>query len=529
MTDYYPLLARAVAGLERSTGEARRALYERARNALLAQLRGADPPLSESEITRERLALEEAVRRVEADAARQMRAPPPPPERPSAPLERPSAPLERPPAAVERPSPPLERPSSAPLERRSPPPGAASSRGGPPPFSPLPPRSDSEGTSALRSAPTVHPDNRGEQGLARLAERSSETRPSPRPSAAQALPATREAGVSSPPKAPFFDQLEQPPEPERPRRQARGDGPPGRPQETGEGHEGEAPSMGPRRRRPPGPLPRQAVDLQPSSGSAARRGLIAALLTVAIITGLGATAYWQRDTISGWFGASRSGAPPAARDQAQTRPKASDRVQQEGQAAQSEAGRPQTTPGGTPALVAQRVVLYEEDPANPEGNRYVGSALWRTETVSPGPGLSPELAVRADVEIPERRLAMTMSIRRNTDQALPASHTVEIIFNLPADFAFGGVANVPGLLMKEAEQARGAPLSGLAVKVTSGFFLIGLSAGEADLQRNMQLLKERGWFDIPMVYNNGRRAILAIEKGTPGERAFSDAFAGWGR
>jgi hypothetical protein len=38
------------------------------------------------------------------------------------------------------------------------------------------------------------------------------------------------------------------------------------------------------------------------------------------------------------------------------------------------------------------------------------------------------------------------------------------------------------------------------------------------------LLKERGWFDIPVVYNNNRRAILAMEKGTPGERAFADAF-----
>src|SRR5438034_10169105 len=74
MTDYSPLIARAVAGLAKRTGENRRALYERARSALLAQLRNLDPPLAESEITRERLLLEEAVRKVEADAARQQRA-----------------------------------------------------------------------------------------------------------------------------------------------------------------------------------------------------------------------------------------------------------------------------------------------------------------------------------------------------------------------------------------------------------------------------------------------------------------------
>ena len=74
MADYYPLIARAIAGLDPSApGEARRALYERARSALIAQLRGVQPPLSESEITRERLALEEAVRKVESEAAQRAR------------------------------------------------------------------------------------------------------------------------------------------------------------------------------------------------------------------------------------------------------------------------------------------------------------------------------------------------------------------------------------------------------------------------------------------------------------------------
>ena len=67
MTDYQPLIARAIEGLGKSTGEARRALYERARSALVTQLRAVEPALSESEITRERLSLEEAIRKVEAE------------------------------------------------------------------------------------------------------------------------------------------------------------------------------------------------------------------------------------------------------------------------------------------------------------------------------------------------------------------------------------------------------------------------------------------------------------------------------
>ena len=175
------------------------------------------------------------------------------------------------------------------------------------------------------------------------------------------------------------------------------------------------------------------------------------------------------------------------------------------------------------------MVLYEEDPNNPAGRQFVGSAVWRTETVSPGSGLAPELEVRADITIPERNMTVTWTLRRNTDQALPASHTIEIMFNLPADFPGGGIANVPGVLMKDSEQARGVPLAGLAVKVTNGFFLIGLSAVDADVQRNIQLLKDKPWFDIPIVYNNGGRAILAMEKGPPGDRAFADAFAAWAK
>src|SRR5450755_665562 len=74
MADYYPLIARAISGLDPSApGESRRALYERARAALIAQLRSVQPPLSESEITRERLSLEEAVRKVESEAAQRAR------------------------------------------------------------------------------------------------------------------------------------------------------------------------------------------------------------------------------------------------------------------------------------------------------------------------------------------------------------------------------------------------------------------------------------------------------------------------
>ena len=220
--------------------------------------------------------------------------------------------------------------------------------------------------------------------------------------------------------------------------------------------------------------------------------------------------------------------------------------------AQSDTAQPANSPGsGSVAAVAQRVVLYDEDPSDAKGKQYVGSVNWRTEPIWARGSQKPNIAVRADIDIPDRKFKMTMSFRHNTDTSLPASHTAELTFILPQDFSGGGISNVPGILMKFNEQAPshcphkiatdtststitttkvascGTPLAGLAVKVTDGFFLVGLSNVDADRARNIQLLKERSWFDVPLVYANQHRAIIAIEKGAPGERAFKDAFAAW--
>src|ERR1700733_13899443 len=117
MADYHPLIARAVEGLGTSSGEARRALYERARTALVSQLRSIDPPLSEADITRERLALEDAIRKVEAETVRRSRTEPRPAAPPlrSNPPPRPQAPP-LPPAPVQSAPPPRrERAAPSPL------------------------------------------------------------------------------------------------------------------------------------------------------------------------------------------------------------------------------------------------------------------------------------------------------------------------------------------------------------------------------------------------------------------------------
>jgi hypothetical protein len=70
MIDYHVLILRTVAGLHPNTEETRREVYERTRASLAKHLQALNPPLSESERMQQRLALEEAFRRVEAEVAK---------------------------------------------------------------------------------------------------------------------------------------------------------------------------------------------------------------------------------------------------------------------------------------------------------------------------------------------------------------------------------------------------------------------------------------------------------------------------
>src|SRR5216684_2355334 len=519
MADYYPLIARAIAGLDPSApGESRRALYERARSALIAQLRSVQPPLSESEITRERLSLEEAVRKVESEAAQRARGgaragdafrattrptarpgePAPPPSASPRPPVPPQARNERPPLGQE------ERQDQRPqrnLRADAPRPPPSSQPQVPMQDPQLPPTRERSG-APRRGSDNSAPQAPGARGFRDIAADADDLGRA----AAQASRSARKtyANVSSP--SPEFDRLE----PNMENRGADPDAPYSYDESVQEAERYAPPQQ-------PAARPRPAQDREKKR---VRTGTVfpfkSAIAIGIVLILVGAAILWGKSvvtTVSGLLKPSQTVVETPKDASPLSKPKIPDRV-----------GQPSSTEQVAP--VAQRVVLYDEDPSDPKGKQYVGSVIWRTEQIKAAAGQKADIAVRADIEIPDRKLKMTMSFRRNTDTSLPASHTAELTFILPPDFVGGGV--VPGILMKSNEQARGTPLAGLAVKVTDGFFLVGLSNVDSDRARNLQLLKERSWFDVPLVYVNQRRAIIAIEKGAPGERAFNDAFATWG-
>jgi hypothetical protein len=493
--------------------------------------------LSESEITRERLSLEEAVRKVESEAAQRardatrsgaggngdraragdaFRATTRPPARPAEPAPTPTD-------ASQSPAPPSRpRPPSAPPSRNERPPlgqedrQPRSLRPEPPSQRPQPPQPQvpmpepalpptRERTGAPRRGPdNTPPQAPGMRGFRDIAADADDLGRA----AAQASRAARKTYANVPSPSPEFDRLE----PSMENRGADADAPYSYDESVEEAERYAA--------APPAPRPRVAAEREPKKR--ARSGAVfpfkSAIAVGVVLILVGAAILWGKSlvtSVGGLFKPSPTVVEAPKDASPLAKPKIPDRV-----------GQPSSTDQVAP--VAQKVVLYDEDPADPKGKQYVGSVIWRTEPVKAAAGQPADIAVRADIDIPDRKFKMTMSFRRNTDTSLPASHTAELTFILPPDFAGGGVSNVPGILMKSNEQARGTPLAGLAVKVTDGFFLVGLSNVDADRQRNIQLLKERSWFDVPLVYVNQRRAIIAIEKGAPGERAFNDAFAAWG-
>ncbi len=515
MTDYYRVITAEIACLDKSSTDSRREFYWRARAELEVQLCGLDPPLTQSEIMRERLALDEAIRKIEAEGERlpQVDAPDTAPTRPLGPPEQ-----EAPSIGYQEPAPhgSTTKPDSMSEEKRE----DRSTDTTDAPFVGQFPELDRE-RSQITIVEVVEDFRRFVQNLeagphwAKIA-RQSFTRANSLRSVPQEArtPCEPWAAIGVADRGDIETRIE-PCIEQGETTMAAGESrfriaePP--------------PRLDVRLSRPgPKRQPGDATPTEPTAGSASVP--ITAFFGLLIVGTLALTLYSQRDRLRALFVSN-----PATQVQqaAQSGPKIGYSVGQLGQqvsAVSGQAGNGREVN----AAVAPHVVLYEEDPADAQKKRYVGSAIWQTETIPPAPGQTPELAIRAELRIPERRISATMSVRRNTDKALPASHTIEIIFNLPADFPLGGISNVPGILMKQAEQARSAPLAGLTVKVWSGFFLFGVSAADSDMQRNMELLKERSWFDIPIVYNNGRRGILAVEKGTPGERAFKEAFVAWG-
>lgn len=586
MADYYSILKKTIGSLPENNGAARRSVYSRARNAIVNQLKAYEPPLSPSEITAEQLRLEEAIRKVEAEAARE-----------SLGLN----PLSKPPAAA-------GTSGTATLTARQEP--------TPPP---APPAEKAPAVQPAAPAP-ASPLKQAVEDAEKLGAASHMAVQSTK----EAISTSADTGVGSsqePVMAAYEPQAETDAYQEDPHRDYASNASNGyevRHHAYAEGMDDEAETGGKARGR------KRLSDAvrRPRSGlSLVPLALIGVLIL--IVLGIAGVIYSQRDMISEMMAGGSSNPAQTVTDDKTTAPvtpeprvaedttgtdknggKITDRLLDDnGQPAAApdartvttttitpdqssttqaatpaappetvapvasvpqtptpaasepatpepatpEVAAPVTTPSvpqivasteegekqGTPpapegtAAVAQRSILYEEGAGeNGAGTASQGEVVWAIKEETDLDGKKQEV-LTAEVRIPERNVSVDIRLKPNEDSSLPASHLVEIKYNFPKDFPAGDVQNVPGLVMKPTEQARGDALIGASVKVSEGYFWIALSNISSERERNIGLLRERGWIDIPMLYDNGKRGILTLEKGPTGTKAVEDAVQAW--
>lgn len=486
MADYYPLLSRALDALPDRSPALRKAVYDRARSALIGQLRSLEPPIPDADIDLERDALDAAIARLEAGYG----VPPKATQKPETAASVTPAPMPAPPP-VRAPPPADTLPPALPEP-------------GPPPFPAA--NAATEMPAFLRAEPPARatPSSATADG--------SETE-SPEPPPVSFVSPVRKPKVSEPGPAPA--EIE-----------------PALVEDAEAGPEADASGIDPGNGRQ-----RPKIDVvAPHAGrSRLLRNAVVGGLLLLVIGAIAVAAFMLRDQPADISETAENGQETPAET---PETKFADRVVGGGEPEPEPAAAPpspspsQNTsaqPAQQEVMSAQRAILYEENASDPKAQptSSAGRVTWRLEPVNGEQGEPLQNAVRANVEFPDAGLTLAMTIKKNLDSTLPASHTVELAFTNFGKGEKRGVQDIGLLQLKDEANARGSPVSGLPVRVRDNLFLIGLSNLPTDIERNTDLLLRQNWLDLALKYRSGQRAVLAFDKGNAGNQVMQGAFDQW--
>lgn len=474
MADYYSLLARAVGNLPKTASPTvRKAVYERARSALLTQLRAMKPPLPESDILREQTALDAAIARIEAETAAAGVAGPQTATSATALAERPKPPIAARPITT-APSAPATRPMApTTMAKPSPAPPAKAPVHIPPP-PPLTARAEESATQAPSLGGVRNDDefaNADAATTVRLAKEGSrpaapglEPEEPPRRTALWLAVGAMGGFVFMVAIAAFF------------LRQSAQDF-----------------------IKPPSAAPTAEASAAPAAGKVAQRASAEATPESAPApspspTIIAATAPEPSPVVVATPAPTQATAAPAA-------PTAD------------------VLPVGARAAI---VIATSQDPAV-RPTLHMGTVVW--SQIPAAAGQAPMLKAVAD--LPDLKGHAEVTIKKNLDTALPASHLIDVKFTFDDGSEIKAVTQMDKPLMHQDDGQRLDPMSGAAVKVGDNHFLVGLAKGDADLSHNLDLIATHSWFDFPIILLDGKVAKLTIEKGTDGEALIAQTLAAW--
>jgi hypothetical protein len=228
--------------------------------------------------------------------------------------------------------------------------------------------------------------------------------------------------------------------------------------------------------------------------------------------------------------------------------KIAERVQTTPAAPAAPASAPQATPSGpqgaapatsapetstqqpgqsaAPAPSAGRAAMLIASADNPQKPAVsLGSTVW--SLIPPAPNQPATVAVKAEADIPDLKMHATMTLRKNTDPTLQATHTIDLKFSFAEGAPIAGFKDVGLPQMRKEDSTAAEALTSVKVKISDTYFLIALAKGEADTARNLDLMQTRSWFDFPLLLNDDRIAKIVFQKSPEGQAVLEKAFEAW--
>jgi len=152
---------------------------------------------------------------------------------------------------------------------------------------------------------------------------------------------------------------------------------------------------------------------------------------------------------------------------------------------------------------------------------HYGQVEWSVISTRAGTeGVSP--AIQALATVPGTSLKMTVTIRKNEDNSLSATHAIDFSFP-PPNMDIQAIQSVSfprdsGGLTKY--------LAGTAARAKPSLWIFGLLNTPRDATENMKLLRDSKWLNI-RINANSQPLIVALEKGQIGEALFKAVFDLW--
>jgi hypothetical protein len=204
------------------------------------------------------------------------------------------------------------------------------------------------------------------------------------------------------------------------------------------------------------------------------------------------------------------------------------------QAGQSGAqGAAPTTPApgapsapAAPAPSAGRAAMLVASADNPQKPAVsLGSTVW--SLIPPAPNQPATVAVKAEADIPDLKMHATMTLRKNTDPTLQATHTIDLKFSFAEGAPITGFKDVGLPQMRKEDSTAAEALTSVKVKISDTYFLIALAKGDSDTARNLDLMQTRSWFDFPLLLNDDRIAKVVFQKSPEGQTMLEKAFDAW--